>query len=112
MGMIKIIFALAISLLAMQCGSLNQGSDNSATACDQEGTVQDFTGLDGCSLMIVTGTDQKKLLPVSIEPADFKLEAGQRIRFSYTEAEGMANICMAEDMMVNITCIQLISANQ
>ena len=106
--MTKIFLALAACLLALQCGSVNPGRAEAPSDCDQQGTVRDFSDLDGCTLMIVTDTDQK-LLPVKIEPPGFNLKAGQRIRFSYTEAEGMANICMAEDMMVNITCIQLIS---
>ncbi len=73
--------------------------------CNTVGFVKDYTGLDGCRLMIET-EDGKKLLP-AILPEGRVLKDGQKIAFDYEEAKdyGMT-ICMAEDMIIKITCLQ------
>lgn len=73
--------------------------------CNHSGVVKDFTGLDGCRLLIVTDAG-KKLLPAALPEMDFELKDGQKIKFDYKETDGMS-ICMAEDMIVEITCIEL-----
>ena len=75
--------------------------------CNELATVQDFTGLDGCSLMIVTEKGEK-LLPGAIDDTNFVLEAGQKISLSYWKMSDQMSICMAEDKIVRITCIQLV----
>lgn len=86
------------------CGS-NKGA-KPANNCNTTGTVQDFTGLDGCRLLIVT-EDGKKLLPGRILDSDIQLEAGLRIRFDYRPVD-MMSVCMAEDLIVEITCLEVI----
>ena len=97
------LFPLLFLLASWQCKSTKQPTSGN---CHLSGTVEDFSGLDGCRLLIVTASGEK-LLPAEIEPSDFKLEAGQKIRFSYEELEGQTSICMAEDKIVRITCIEL-----
>ncbi|PHN06721.1 hypothetical protein [Flavilitoribacter nigricans] len=99
-----------IKLLTVFCVfwliSCNSGKkSDSASDCKTQGTVQDFTGMDGCRLLIVT-EDGKKLLPGSILDSDFVLEAGQEISFDYRPVD-MMSVCMTEDQIVEITCIKL-----
>jgi len=74
--------------------------------CRELAIVKDFTGLDGCKLLIVTENGEK-LLPAAIDDPNFILEAGQKISLSYKEMPDQMSICMAEDKIVRITCIQL-----
>lgn len=75
-----------------------------STSCAVEGTVRDMTGLDGCKMMIVL-EDGNRLNPTSY-PETFRLEDGQKIRFSYEKVDAM-NVCMS-GQTVKITCIELI----
>ena len=79
-------------------------TDDPATPeCDIEGTVKDYTGLDGCGLLIDL-KDGSRLEPVEIE-GDFKLKAGQKILFSYEVLTDQASTCQAGDI-VRVTCIR------
>ena len=71
------------------------------------GTVKDFTGLDGCKLLIVMDNGDK-LLPSKINDESFTLAENQRISFSYVEIEDAVSICMTENAIVEVTCIKLI----
>lgn len=97
------LILLFLSSLTWQCQSVKK---NGSDACTERGTVQDFTGLDGCALLIVTEQGEK-LLPGAIDDPGFELQAGQQIRFSYREMPDQMSICMAEDKIVRITCIRL-----
>jgi hypothetical protein len=99
---IKLLFIFGL-LGLISCHS-GKGSEV-AGSCKTQGTVQDFTGLDGCRLLIVTD-DGKKLLPGKILDADFQLEAGQKISFDYRPID-MMSVCMTEDQIVEITCIKI-----
>ena len=81
-------------------------SSKDGQSCKTQGVVQDFTGMDGCNLLIVT-EDGKKLLPGQILDSSFQLAAGQKIRFDYRPID-MMSICMSEDLIVEITCVELI----
>jgi PKD repeat protein len=71
--------------------------------CNVTGIVKDYTGLDGCGLLI--GLDDGELLePAEIVP-DYKLQAGQHIRLSYIELTNRESICMA-GKIVRVTCIE------
>ena len=59
---------------------------------ETNGTVQDFTGLDGCTLMIVLDSGER-LEPVSI-PAGTTLQTGRRVKVKYKEVQ-RASACMA-----------------
>lgn len=56
------------------------------------GTIQDFTGLDGCTLMIVLDSGER-LEPVSL-PAGTTLQANRRVKVKYKEVQ-RASACMA-----------------
>lgn len=70
--------------------------------CRYRGEVRDFSGLDGCNLLIVTDKGEK-LLPVEFAVPDANLTAGQVVHFDY-EVIDAVSICMAEDKAVRITC--------
>lgn len=80
--------------------------------CKTIGMVKDYTGLDGCRLMIET-EDGRKLLPAKINQEGFVLKDGQKIAFDFVEAKdyGMT-VCMAEDMIIEITCIQKLAVSK
>ena len=76
--------------------------------CSLTGTVKDYTGLDGCGLLI--SLDNGEVLePAEIVP-NFVLRNGQRVRLSYTELTDRASICMA-GKIVRIDCITEIPAD-
>ncbi len=82
-------------------------NNTSTDKCTHEGTVKDFTGLDGCKLLIVMD-DGTKLLPQTINDDSFVLAEHQRISFSYKEIEDAVSICMTENAIVEVTCIKLL----
>lgn len=57
------------------------------------GIVKDYTGLDGCGLVIELDNGIK-LEPVQLPPG-FNLQPEMRVRLQYTELKNMASICMA-----------------
>ena len=87
------------------CKSKNQ-DDMANQKCSQRGTVVDKTDLDGCGLLIQTSGGQL-LLPAEYASGvdQSLLKAGAKIRFDYTEVGGMS-ICMAEDAIVRIDCLE------
>jgi hypothetical protein len=98
-------FCLILSFSQSACGPQKNLTDNGN--CSHSGVIKDFTGLDGCRLMIAD-ENGKKLLPVEFPELPFTLKDGQKVRFSYKEAEAMS-ICMAEDMIVDLTCFEIIN---
>ncbi len=73
------------------------------TPCSLTGTVKDYTGLDGCGLLIILDNGET-LEPAEVVP-NFVLKEGQRVRLSYTELTDRASICMA-GKIVRIDCIE------
>lgn len=71
--------------------------------CSLTGTVEDFTGLDGCGLLI--RLDNGELIEPAEMVPDFELKNGQRVRLSYTELTDAASICMA-GKIARIDCIE------
>ena len=101
---IKIIFCL-LALVSFACNSGKKSVK--MDGCQTMASVKDFTGLDGCSLMIVLDNGDK-LLPAKINDKNFTLRDGQRIKLDYTIMEDAMSVCMAEKASIEITCIQLI----
>ncbi len=97
---------LFILILSISCTPTQNVEDvkEEKTRCETEGTVKDFTGLDGCGLLIVLESG-RKLEPVIIDDKDFKLRDGQKIRFDYKAEREVMSVCMG-GMTVRITCIK------
>ena len=68
------------------------------------GTVKDYTGLDGCG-MIIELDNGTKLEPLNVEKHGFTLKDGQRVKVAYKEAKGMMSICMV-GVMADILFIE------
>lgn len=100
------LLIITILLLLMSCGGNKGVTNTNSTACSTTGTVKDFTGLDGCQLLIVLENGDK------LEPAVVKegitLRNGQTIKFGYKEMKDMVSVCMA-GKMVEVTCVEIIS---
>jgi PKD repeat protein len=93
----------ADSCYSIYCDSVYVGIQE---PCSLYGTVADYTGLDGCGLVIQLDNGEV-LEPQQIVP-EFTLKDGQRVVLSYTEIPS-ASICMV-GKIVRIDCIREISA--
>ena len=92
------IFLLICILSFIQCSSRKMRQ-----SCGHLATVVDLTGLDGCGLLFEL-ENGKKILPVNAK--SYELQVGQKVSISYQEIVDRTSTCMAEDMMVQITCYQ------
>lgn len=79
--------------------------ESEGTDCVTTATVKDFTGLDGCTFLIILDNGDK-LLPAKVNDENFVFRDGQRIKFGYKKMENTMSICMAEKMSIEITCIE------
>lgn len=99
--------ALACSKPINSIESQTENQDlNTNSRCPHgvKATIRNFTGLDGCSWLLVL-EDGKKLEPTNLENFDFiKLEDGKKVIVEYEAQTAMASICMAGSI-VKITCI-------
>ncbi len=95
-----IIFLLATVHLWSCCAPKNASQDD----CNVPGTVRDFSGLDGCGLLIEL--DNGDLLNPAVLPQGVSLSAGQRISFSYKVLPDQLSVCMSEKAIVEITCLK------
>lgn len=76
-----------------------------APVCTTLGTVKDHTGMDGCKFLIHLENGDK-LLPQKVSDRSFRFSDGQKIRFGYEEVKDGASVCMMENMIVNVVCIE------
>jgi hypothetical protein len=95
-----LILTLALVLMAGNC------KKEKLKKCDRVGYVVDYTGLDGCGLVIES--DDDKFEPVEL-PDGQQLNAGDKIAFSYEEVNA-ASICMV-GTMIKVTCLEVLSSN-
>lgn len=68
------------------------GCTKNNSGIDATGTVKDFTGLDGCSLMILLDSGEK--LEIISLPSNTTLDVNRRVRVEY-KPEPRVSICMA-----------------
>lgn len=104
-GLLSFILLLSLFVLVTNCKTNKKVATEN---CQTMGTVKDFTGLDGCRLLIVLDNGDK-LLPSKVNDENFTLRDGQRIKFDYIELTDMGSMCMAENAIIEITCIELVS---
>lgn len=102
------ILTSCLLLTLFSCKTNKDAATISTANCKTLATVKDFSGLDGCSLMIVLDNGQK-LLPAKINDETFVLKDGQQIKLDYKKIEDAMSVCMAENASIEITCIELIS---
>lgn len=87
-----------------------QTSQASSTLCMHAATAKDFTGLDGCGIMMVLDNGDK-MLPVNLDQYSPALKDGEHVRVSFV-LEDMASTCMAEDAVVRLTCLARMSGEE
>ena len=109
-----IVLAFAVLLASLfKCNRTDKTAEYTPVGCSESAEVVDFTGLDGCGLMLVL-TDGTRLNPekrVYVQAPKreddplyyFTLVAGDKVKISYKAIDG-ADICMS-GKTVFITCI-------
>jgi len=113
MKAIAIAVVLLTSLFNCNGGKVGDVDKDIHSGCTERATITDFTGLDGCGLMLVLD-DGTRLNPerrVYIQAPKreddplyyFEMKAGEKVKISYKETGG-ADACMA-GKRVFITCI-------
>ena len=109
-----IVLSVAVLLASLfKCNRGEKTAEHVPAGCSETAEVVDFTGLDGCGLMIVlkdgTRLNPEKRVYVQAPKREddplyyFTLVAGEKVKVSYKETSG-ADICMA-GKQVFITCI-------
>tara|TARA_B100001750_G_C14893635_1_gene296317 strand:+ start:141 stop:437 length:297 start_codon:yes stop_codon:yes gene_type:complete len=95
MKILSLIFAL---LVVLSCSN-----EDDALLCNEKATLRDFTGVDGCSYVLVL--DDEKVLEIGdleFEP-DFQFRDGLRVSVTYEEVSSVS-ICMV-GQIVRVLCI-------
>lgn len=95
---------LLFCLSFMACKTQSSKIAPDANACLYKGKVQDFTGLDGCKLLIVL-EDGSRLEPINYSET---LKDKQIIAFNYEIVEDAMSICMA-GKIVRLTCLEVMA---
>jgi len=113
----KILVAVGVLLVSLfKCQGSEKTGEYMPVGCSEIASVVDFTGLDGCGLMLVledgTRLNPEKRVYVQAPKREddplyyFTLLAGEKVKISYKETDGM-DACMA-GKRVFITCISKI----
>jgi len=89
--MIKIICLFSIVFLSLSCSKSHEGM--------LKATIKDFTGLDGCGMVIVLENGEN-LEPVNLNSfsTDVSINDGQKVWIKYHEVSYMS-ICMVGPMI-------------
>lgn len=118
----KTIVVAAVVLLTglFKCKGSEKTAEYVPVGCSEIASVVDFTGLDGCGLMLELkdGTrlnPEKRQYFVAPKEEDdplyyFTLIAGEKVKIGYKETQGM-DACMA-GKTVFITCITKVDENE
>lgn len=95
----KIIYLLIATMsMAAQC------TDDDLKICKFDGTVVDYTGLDGCGLLIQD--DKGEFFEPYSLPDGMQIMDGDKIKFNYKPVDG-ASICM-KGQLVEVTCLEIV----
>jgi hypothetical protein len=90
------VVLFASSILLLSCNR---------TSCEnaQAATIEDYTGLDGCGLVIKL-QNGNVLEPVNLNDFNITPTDGMKVWVKYHEVSGMASICMVGPI-VEIDCL-------
>jgi hypothetical protein len=93
----KLIFYVFISILAL--------SSCKRTSCEnaQAATIEDYTGLDGCGLVIKLQSGEV-LEPTNLNGFDITPVDGMKVWVKYHEVQNVMSICMVGPI-VEIDCL-------
>jgi len=111
----KVLIAFLFSISLLKCGD-DAAIESVAPDCSEPATVVDYTGLDGCGLLLKL-SDGKLIMPqrlVYIQAPTreedpiyyYELKAGENVLIGYRVVEDVATSCMAEQLVAFITCIR------
>ncbi len=91
------IALIVVSILCLQACS--------RTSCEdaQAATIKDYTGLDGCGLVIKLENGQV-LEPTNLNDFNINPEDGTKVWITYHELQNAASICMVGPI-VSIDCL-------
>jgi len=109
--MVRELLLITILIVALSCNSTKSTSTNTTEeskipeGCSELVTAKDFSGLDGCTMMFINANGEKLLLAENIP--GYEIEAGKKYSIGYVVLEGMASICMAEDYIIKLSCIEM-----
>ncbi len=103
-----LLAAIAISLTltaAEQCGRARNTEQQS---CEVNAVAKDHHWLDGCGILLVLD-DGDKLLATNLDAFDSTIVDGDTLRIAFTVLEDMMSICMAEQAIVRLECLEVVS---
>ena len=94
----KITLLAFVLLLVLSCRN-----EDDTFLCDEKAILRNFTGLDGCSYVLVLDDEQVlEIGDLEVEP-DFQFRDGLRVSVTYEELSS-ASICMVGSI-VRVLCI-------
>lgn len=107
---------LAMVSLLGSCALFCESKKTAERACTHTATILDYRKLDGCQWLLrlddsLSAPHQGRLLLPQAWPDDFEPRAGMRVRIGFEPVRDVMTICMAEDLVVQLTCIQPLSEN-
>jgi hypothetical protein len=105
MDMTKLLSLITCVLLSC---SVKKNVQKESPSCDTKVFVRDYSSLDGCGFMFIL-PDGTKILPSNPELAEFKLRDRQMVMIGYISQKDMMSICMSENFIAELLCIELIS---
>jgi len=102
----SILFGLMIACLAFTSTSC----EKETSACDQAYEIQDYTGLDGCGLVLVPINQKNGRVLEPMNLGDFNIDTspGRTICIDFEVRTDLASICMVGDIVTlsNVTVIE------
>lgn len=102
----NILYICMALLLVSACKSKQKitPTDGALEACNIAAVVEDYSSLDGCGKILITH-EGYKILPAKPEVlTDYMAKA--EVLISYVEIADLSSICMAEDFIAEILCIE------
>ncbi len=100
------MLALILATTGKHCGRTSE----SDIRCTFRATAQDYSGLDGCGMLLVL-ENGNKLLATNLDSVAPEIRDGDVVRISYTATDAMVSTCMAEQTIVRLTCFTTIAAS-
>jgi len=77
-------------------------------ACEETALIKDMRGTDGCEWLLELD-DGTRVLPAAMPKIDFEFENNVLVKIGYMEVKDGMSACMAENKIVNITCIEKVA---
>ncbi|GEM_PF-4050037 len=80
------------------------GQPATASSCTTQARIVDYSDLDGCRLLLQL--DDGRLLLPQKWPKEFVPQAAMRVRIGFEIVPEAVSICMVEDAVVRLSCIE------